>query len=154
MLDGFLAFLENSALAGIVGGTAGVYPAISALHVIGIALLVGPIILIDLRLMGLMRQALGPTQIALLIRAAILGFALAALTGIALFSVQALKYGENPAIAVKFALILMAGANALALRRFGGGGLKDHGRNAALFGAASLILWLGAVFAGRWIAFV
>jgi uncharacterized membrane protein len=154
MLDGFLAALENSALAAFVGETAGAYPFVSALHILGIALLIGPIVLVDLRLMGLLRASLSPMATTLLVRTAMIGFAIAIVTGVALFSVQALKYAHNPIFQMKLALIVLAGANALALRLSGRGIASElETPRRRIFGAASLLLWLGVLFAGRWIAF-
>ncbi len=137
--------MEAWALVRWVGAAPGVYPAISALHLLGIAFLIAPVALVDLRLLGLLGPALDAARPAL-VRASLAGFALAVPTGAAMFAVQAETYLGNPAFLLKLGLVAAAGANAALLAWRGG-----PGRVAA---ALSLALWLGAVFAGRWIAFV
>jgi hypothetical protein len=124
------------------------YPAVSALHILGIALLVGAILPIDLRLLGLSRR--GPDAAALataLVPVAAAGLALAAVTGAMLFAVSAREYAANPAFLAKLGLVALGALNALAFRRTG------RGRR-ALAGAISLMAWLAALAAGRLIAFV
>ncbi|WP_159717553.1 DUF6644 family protein [Geminicoccus flavidas] len=133
----------------------GVYPTISALHILGIGVLLGSIAPVDLRLLrvlGSKFDAVIPT----LIRMALIGFAVAATTGLLLASVRIGHYAQNPAFLAKLAILLASGSNAIALHivsrpddvvsMVG----RPRGRATAI---ASLSLWLGAVFAGRWIAF-
>jgi hypothetical protein len=152
-----LAAIEQLGFVRWIATGAGVYPAFSAAHVLGIALLVGPILLADLRLAGLRALARLDDALHLLIRAAMVGFALAAATGLPLASVQAQKYAGNPAFQLKMGLIVLAGANALLLRSLLRG---EDWRNAAglpaarICGLASALLWIAIILAGRWIAFV
>jgi hypothetical protein len=143
-----LAAIEAAPLVRFVATAPGAWAAVSALHILGIALLVGPIALVDLRLLRLLGPAIDPA-LPVLVRAAIGGLALAACSGALLAAVQATDYAANPAFLAKLALVGAAVANALALRAVGG----VAARRAAPFAAASLVLWLGAVLAGRWIAF-
>jgi hypothetical protein len=143
-----LAAIEAAPLVRFVATAPGAWAAVSALHILGIALLVGPIALVDLRLVRLLGPAIDPA-LPVLVRAAIGGLALAACSGALLAAVQATDYAANLAFLAKLALVAAAVANALALRAVGG----VAARRAAPFAAASLVLWLGAVLAGRWIAF-
>jgi hypothetical protein len=145
--------LQETALARLVATAPGVYPLLSALHLLGIALLLAPVIIADLRLVGLADARLDGA-IPVLLRTARRGFALAATTGVALFLVQAADYAANAAFLAKLGLIAAAGANAALLhRRVAEGALigRGHARAAAW---ASLLLWSGALLMGRWIAFV
>lgn len=146
MID--LAAIEAAPLARFLGTAPGAWAAVSALHILGIALLVGPIALVDLRLLRLLGPSIDPA-LPVLVRAAMGGLMLAAGSGAALAMVQASDYAANPAFLTKIALVAAAVANALALRARGG----VAARRAAPFAAASLLLWVGAVVAGRWIAF-
>lgn len=132
-----------------------VYPTISALHILGIGILIGSIASVDLRLL----RVLGPkfdAVIPTLIRMALTGFAVAATTGLLLASVRIGNYAQNPPFLIKLAILLAAGSNAIALRIASPPGDvvsmvgRPRGQAAAI---VSLSLWLGAVFAGRWIAF-
>ncbi|MBY5775450.1 hypothetical protein HFN63_36650 [Rhizobium leguminosarum] len=147
--------IEDLGVVRLIVAVPWIYPAISALHIIGIGTLLGSIVAVDLRLL----RVLGPQfdeALPALVRMALRGFALAATTGLLLLSVRIANYAENPVFLIKMMIIAAAGGNALLLRQAGLG--VDLavlvGRRAARFsGALSLSLWVSAVFAGRWIAF-
>lgn len=150
-----LTWIEGSTPARVIATVPHVYPFISALHLVGIGLLFGAIVPVDLRLLRLT----GPQfdrALPSLVRIAVFGFALAAASGVSLACVRIGDYADNPAFLAKMGILLAAGTNALVLRRLTPS--RDvvdavgtaMGRIAA---AASLLLWLAAVFAGRWIAF-
>lgn len=119
--------------------------------------MIGAIATLDLRLLGTFRtpvSALGPA----LSRVAAIGVACAAASGVLLFSVRPIAYAENPAFLAKLALVALGVANALILRSGAGWrrALADGGESALLKGQAmlSLLIWAGAVLAGRWIGFL
>ena len=141
------AAIEAAPLVRFLATAPGAYPALSALHVLGIALLVGPILLVDARALGWLGPALDPAR-GLLIRAALAGFALAGATGVMLASVRISEYVGNSAFQLKLLVLALAGLNAGAHHLARSEGAR---RATAL---ASIGLWLGAIAAGRWIAFV
>lgn len=120
---------------------------------LGIALLVGAIVVLDLRLLGVWRAI----PLAALARptttVAGTGLALALLTGAALFTVQAEEYAANPFLYVKFAAIGLGLVNLAALRWTRGWREERRQRRAALAGGLSLLAWLVALVAGRLIAY-
>lgn len=132
-----------------------VYATVSGLHVVGIALLFGPIALVDLRIAGLLRS-LDVVALAILRSTAKVGTGLAVVTGLLLTSARPDEYLANPIFLAKLALVGLAVANALAFefaaRRIGLPALLDRpvSRVSAL---ASLALWVAAIGLGRWIAF-
>lgn len=155
---GALQALADWPVAALLRQSAILYPLVNAAHILAIGLLFGAIATLDLRLLGAFRGAsLG--QIAPpLQRVAGTGLALAALTGLLLFSTRPLAYVENPAFLAKLGLIGLAVANLAALRlnrhwRRALAGEAVHGsvRAAAL---GSLLAWVAAVVAGRWIGFL
>ncbi|WP_439574543.1 DUF2214 domain-containing protein [Phreatobacter sp.] len=132
------------------------YAAVSALHIAGIAFLIGGIVLVDLRLVGLVRS-LDTAAVRLLRRLARSGAVLAIATGIVLVSARPDEYLANRVFLAKLAVIALALANAalfewLARRR----SLQTVLDSSAgrLAGALSLVLWPAALALGRWIAFV
>lgn len=137
-------------------GTA--YLLVNAAHIIALALLVGSIIALDLRLLGLFRSVsiaeIGP----FLSRIAACGLVLAILTGAWLFSVNAATYATNTALQIKLGLIGLGVINALWLHRkdVWQRAIKGDENSAALtiHAGASLVIWLSAVVAGRWIGFL
>ena len=131
------------------------YLFVNAAHILGIGVLVGAIVPLDLRLLGCFSQhpieVLGP----FLVRCAAAGLVLAALTGLWLFSVKPEEYLANDAFRWKVALIVVALLNVAvqhrALRSPTGWRLSTLTR----FGAgASLCLWVSVLVAGRWIGFL
>ncbi|WP_207477254.1 hypothetical protein [Arenibaculum pallidiluteum] len=131
------------------------YPTISALHILGVGILIGSIASVDLRLLRILGPKFDPV-LPTLIRLAMIGFAIAVATGLLLVSVRIGNYVRDPAFLAKVLILLAAGGNAVALHiasrpesvasMVG----RARGRVAAIL---SLGLWLCAVFAGRWIAF-
>ena len=125
----------------------------NTLHVLGIALLVGAIVVLDLRLLGLWRAV----PVAALARPAVTvaatGLALALTTGAMLLTVQATEYVANPFLYVKFGAILVGLAN-LGLLRLAGDWTDDSLKGRRRWaGLLSLLAWLTALTAGRMIAY-
>ena len=89
----------------------------------------------------------------LLLPVAIFGFVLAALAGLLLFATDARAYAASRLFQAKLVLIVLALANALALRRVD---WRHSGSSSrlALAGATSVILWLGAIVLGRLIGYL
>ncbi len=154
--EGILAAIEGSAFARTIGQTSGLYPALSAAHILGISLLVGPVVVVDLSLLRIIRSPAIQAAFRTLIEVAVVGFSIAAFTGALLFSVQAQKYAANPAFLIKLALLGAAGLNVALLHRTIGREFvaPRPSKAAQIAGAVSLLLWLAIIFSGRWIAFV
>ena len=143
------AFLQESWVA---------YLVVNAAHILGIGLLLGAILPLDLLLLRSTRARDLPTLGPFLVRAAATGTALAVITGFWLFLVRPVEYVENPAFLFKTALLGLAICN-IALQHRG-----EHFEAALRSGqpsvrvrvlaAASAILWLSVLMAGRWIGFV
>jgi hypothetical protein len=134
------------------------YPIAETIHIWGIALLFGSIALVDLRLLGLGRRM----PIALLAHYAVpwtlLGFLIAALSGLAMFTAHAAEFIVQPVFMLKMGLILAGGINAAVLHT---GPLRDlpsddHHATARmkLAGGLSLAFWLGVIACGRMLAYL
>jgi uncharacterized membrane protein len=151
-LQGLLAAVEASALAEHLRFARVSYPLVNAAHIVGIAMLFGAILPLDLRLLGLFPT----TPLAVLARVlrpvAAAGFVLAAATGLTLFSVQATDYAATPLFGLKMTLVALGLANALALTGPRLAAAPPARLRAA--GAASLALWLAAILAGRWLGYL
>lgn len=149
--------LEASAFAAFVrGGDA--YPLANVLHLFGMALVVAPMLLLDLRLLGAGRAHFPlPATSAVLTRCALAGAALAVPSGAAMFSADAVSLAANPILLAKLALLALAAANALAFRLLWSNDVIRAGRPAPLFARAQLLLsmalWLSIPALGRWIAY-
>jgi len=147
-----LAVLEATALAEAVRRSVWAYPLLETVHIAGIGALIGALLLLELRLLGL-GQGLGVVPLArLALRTALAGFAVAALSGSLMFISAATELAANPAFRVKLVLILIAGVNALLFHARGG--LRGRDALSRLQAVASLLLWLSVLAAGRLIAYV
>ena len=151
------AWLEASLLSRTLRSGPWLYPLVNLAHVLGIALLVGAIAVLDLRLVGFWPGL----PIAALARATVpvagAGLALALATGPALLVVRATEYVANPFLWAKFGAVAVGIANLAALHGSaawrGGGGTGPGRRRLALAGGVSLAAWFIAVSAGRMIAY-
>ena len=137
-------------------GTA--YLLVSAAHILGIGLLLGSILPLDLRLARNRTGALSGAIAPVLLRTAMLGLALALLTGFWLFTVKPAPYVGNPAAWVKAALLLLALGNVALQHRDVRLAQALSGERAPaavrLRAVLSIVLWLGVLVSGRWIGFV
>ena len=134
------------------------YLIINAAHILGIGLLLGAILPLDLIVLRARHGRLLPILGPFLVRAAAMGAMLAVPTGLWLFSVKPVEYAQNPAFLVKAALLVLAVCN-VALQHRGArfdnalrSGQADMQVRA--LAAISAILWLAILVAGRWIGFV
>jgi hypothetical protein len=159
MLDHWLAGLEASSIARSLRDSVWAYPLVNAGHVLGVALLVGSIIPLDLRLLAAWQSwPLAPLW-HVLTRTAAAGLVMAILFGSLLFATRATEYAASPFFLAKMVIVLAAAANALVLRvafprgaveAKAGGGLSWRVRAAAGF---SLIGWLAALTLGRLVGY-
>jgi hypothetical protein len=129
------------------------YAAVNTTHVLGIALLVGAILPLDLRLLGMWRSVALEPLARVLVPIAATGLFLAITTGIFLFITRANEYAALNLFLLKVTLIAAGAVHALSLQR--GPGLA-HASRARLraAGAASLSIWVAALICGRLLAFV
>jgi hypothetical protein len=135
------------------------FPTCETLHFIGLSLLFGALLMVDLRGMGFFK-GLPLVELHRLVPVALLGFAINLVTGIMFIAFDPASYFGNIAFLVKMSLIPIAGINALVFevcvfRRLRAGNLHvEDGALIKVSSALSLILWTGVLTAGRWIPFV
>lgn len=128
------------------------YPALETVHLVGVALLLGNLVLFELRVWGV-QPALPVRPLSrLALGLALTGFGLAAATGGVMLASQWADLQGNRVLWAKGALLLAAGANAVLFHLRGG--LDKLDRTARLQTALSLGLWLLVVACGRFIAYI
>jgi hypothetical protein len=155
----WLVSLQESSLGEAMRQSLLLYPVVEVVHLIGIALLVGSIVSLDLRLMGLRRALPASLTARHLLPVTIAGFCLALMSGSLLFATEAASLYYNPAFRLKLALIALGGVNA-ALFHLGPWrrvAMWEHARPplaARLGGGLSTALWLGVLACGRLIAYL
>lgn len=127
------------------------YPALEIVHITGIALLLGNLVLLELRVFG-KGAALPVRELARLsLSLALVGFSLAALSGLLMFASQPAELLSNRAFTLKMLLLFAAACNA--------GWFHGRGSLDRLDGLAraqmivSTLIWLAVIACGRWIAY-
>lgn len=149
--------VEASALAFAIRDSTWIYPAANVGHILGLALVVGPIILLDLRLLGLMRAVDVEALSRLATPLVVAGLVVSIVSGAALFAADAGAMAANPAFWVKIGLVAAVVLNALLFRLLWHRAIPAWDAAPPLLGrlqaAASVALWLCAASAGRLIAY-
>jgi hypothetical protein len=159
-MDDLLSWLQDGPLAETIRGTAYLYPLLGSLHIIGIALLIGPAAAFDLRLLGLGQQKLRVTTLGgYLLPLSRLGFVIAAVTGVLMFLPGASVVAERGSAPWKLGLLLIAGLNVLIFhgRTYRSVADWDLGERtpspARTAAVVSLTSWLGVTVAGSLLAY-
>lgn len=155
-----LQWLEGTALAGRIRDSLLLFPLLESAHVIGLSLVFGTIVVIDLRLLGAASTARPFKGLASdTLKWTWGAFVLTALTGSLMFITNASVYYHNFYFRSKMLLLVLAGVNMLSFELTLG--RKAHrwdessaappaGRAAA---ALSIVIWISVIFAGRLIGF-
>jgi hypothetical protein len=152
---GLLIWLENSVLAEWTS-TDG-YPPMIASHAIGMAIMVGLALALDMRLLGRF-QGIPYAALHRFLGLAWFGFGVNFLSGVALFTTQATTYITDFTFLLKIGLVLLGAITAALLQ-------TAVGRDSASWGAAapgnvkaiaigSIVFWIGAIVTGRLIAYL
>ena len=128
------------------------YPALEAVHLLGIALLLGNLVLLELRLWGRAAALPLPALARAALPLVLAGFGLAAASGLLMFATQPQELLANRLFTLKMGLLLLAGTNAAAFHARGGLARADALARAQT--VLSLGLWLAVMVCGRWIAYV
>jgi hypothetical protein len=155
-----LEWMESTWLNEFALGPRWNWPILETLHFIGMCLLFGPIIVMDLRLLGFERLSLAPAAIHKLIPLTVAGFVLNLSTGIIFLFGNPFRYAMNISFVIKMWLVLIAGINALyfwrkvtpLLERLGPH--EDPPAPIKLVGLVSLVSWTGVLCFGRLIPYL
>jgi len=151
----FLEWLEGSALGLAISQTTWLMPLFNTIHALGMTLLIGSILFVSLRLLGVLmaqrpvRQIAGETQ-----RWTITGLVTMVITGLLLFIPESLRwYGSIP-FRVKMTFLLAAVVFHFTLFRKVTSGDKAGPLLCRITGALALLLWFGVACGGRAITFL
>ena len=153
-----LVWLHDSTLGGLMRDITWMFWVFQAIHFTGMALLIGAIGIIDLRVLGFAKSLpLGPLH--RFIPLGLIGFALNLLTGIGFLTSDPYAYAYSTPFRIKMVLVLLAGLNALwfwlsispKVDAIESG--VDASMTAKVISALSLLFWVGVITAGRFIAF-
>lgn len=156
---GFLTWLESTRYAQWLLISATGWPIMLSAHAMGLAIVVGVLVSLNLRLLGLYRT-MPYTALGQLMGVAWVGVLINALTGLSLFTTQATFYVTNFPFLVKISCVALGCVNLAYTQRVlrrdaaawqAAGAVPPLGRTLA---ASSLFFWVGAIVAGRLIAYL
>ena len=152
--DSFFEWLTTTPWAKAMNGPEWAFPVVESLHFVGLALLVGTIAIVDLRLLGIAMPRQSASELAADLEIwTRIGLALMLITGPLMFSADAVNYHHNPSFQFKMVCLSAALLFHFTMHR--------HATRPAtpplvakFAGAVSLALWISVVAGGRMIAFV
>ena len=155
-----VSFLENSSIADNIRENDLLFPVIESVHVLSICLVVGSILVVDLRLLGFASTRWPVSRVTRAILPLTWGaFIVAIASGGLMFISNATKYLGNGFFVAKMMLIAVAGLNMVIFHFIGARDLPKRENDsrlpvlARLAGGLSILLWAAVVACGRWIGF-
>lgn len=155
----FVSWVHQTGISGWITGWQWLWPACEIIHFIGLALLVGVVTLLDLRLLGGIR-GVAVAAIMDFLPWAVLGFVLNLATGVVFFLGAPEQYVNNVAFYSKMLFILLAGVNAIYFQimlfqrtRLVGPG-EEASLHAKVVAVVSMGCWLLVMYWGRMLPFV
>lgn len=157
-IQDMLRALHETPLGALADGDPWIVTGCLVVHFVGLCLLIGTMLIVDLRLLGLFKSV-PLAGVFKLLPIALFAFGLNAVSGFVLFAARPVNYWENPAFQTKLLLLAASGLNALLFTIF------EHRMLAAVpagqatpilakaSAALSLVLWFTIILYGRLIAF-
>ncbi len=141
--------LEGLWLAQAMKHSSWLYPTVETMHIWGIGMLFGSVVIMDLRILGVASKLNLSDLSRLGVLVALLGFGLAVLTGSLMFITQASELISSRLFILKMCLIFLLLANAIILRmRTVSNGISK------VQALLSLVGWGSVIGMGRWLAYL
>ena len=144
----------------VLGNVPGLPPIVQTLHIVGISVVMASIVMIDLKFLGVAVPSQNVSEmISRLMPWTWCALPLNAVTGLLFIVARPNRYFYNPVFGIKFSLLAPAVALAFVVYRLN---RKEAGYweqtlprriSGRVVAGCSLVLWLGVVMAGRWIAY-
>lgn len=160
MLEEWAAALEATEVAAALRNSVWSYPLVNAAHILGMALLVGSIVPLDLRLLGAWRSVPLAPLWGVLTRSAGIGLVLAIVFGTLLFITRATEYVASNLFIAKMLVVAIGTTNVLTLRILPSAQASEIASLHAtpplslrLAAGISLGTWLTALMLGRLIGY-
>jgi hypothetical protein len=149
--------VQASSIATFVNTTNWAWPTMETLHFIGLTLLMGVVLIVNLRMLGVGKN-ISFAAVHRLLPWGVLGFVVNVLTGIVFFVTVPDQYTQNIALEYKIALTMIAGANVLYFTVFDQAWAVESGMEAPASGkfmaGLTILLWIGIIWLGRMMPFI
>ena len=136
----------------LLSNVPGLPPVVQTVHLLGIAVIMSSVVLLDLRILGVALPSQGVQELARRVMPWVWwALPIMLLSGLPFVFARPQRYFTNPVFGLKFALLLPSIALAALLHVVTV--RKPDYRGTKVIAAFSLLLWIGVVLAGRWIAY-
>ncbi len=146
--------IENSGVGEAIRDSKWLFPVIEAVHLLGLAVIGGAVLIVDLRLLGYGLRAQPVPQVARDAQPWLIGsLAVMLLTGSLLFSSEATKCYYHEAFWVKMTSLALAILFTFTIRRRVTQANKIAPLRSKIVAIISVALWSGVGIGGRWIGF-
>jgi len=159
MLESFAVSIVDSPLTQWIQATYWLWPVMEIIHFMGLSLLLGGLIVVDLRMAGHFK-ILSPAATHQLLPLVLIGFGLNLVTGVLFFYGDPLRYSVNIGFQIKMVLVALAGLNALLYHWKVSPVMRTWDSNAdsppiaKIVAYTSLTVWTGVLLCGRLIPYV
>ena len=160
-LHAFCDWLANTPFSMLLQNVSWIIPAVQCVHIVCISIVMGSVGLIDLRLLGITGHSQSISNLTgRLLPAAWYSLVVLLITGALLAIAEPVRSLTNPAFQAKMLMIIIVGTLTLFFQKMVRGDVAfweltpTRRTTAKLTAVVSLLLWVGIVFAGRWIAYM
>ena len=158
-MDGIVTWILSTSLNAWVLSSPWAWPIMEILHFMGLSILLGSMLLIDIRLAGFWRS-MSLVAVHRLLPWAILGFGINLITGVLFFFGDPERYVANIGFKIKMLLVVIAGLNAIYFKlkidpdMASWGPDDDSTPQAKTVAYLSLLSWFGVLLFGRLIPYI
>jgi hypothetical protein len=163
MLESIAQFMVSTGVDEYVAAHDWVWPVCEILHFFGMALLIGSVGLVDIRMLGIAR-GVPIKSLERFVPLGVIGFVVNVITGFIFVAGNPVggpqEYLHNLAFQIKMVLVLIAGLNLLAFYFTGIARQADAvtpdgtaPMGAKIVAVVSLVAWFGVIFFGRFIMY-
>jgi len=150
----FFEWCEATALGQLVRDSLWLFPVIESVHLLGLCLLGGSLLVVDLRMLGVGLRRPPVAELARAIQPWLVASVIVmALTGTLLFLSEAVKCYYNPSFWVKMTTLPIALLFTFLVRQPFALRATDTSAKSRVVAVTSLALWWTVAAAGRWIGF-
>ena len=152
--------IEGLAIAKAMRENLWLYPSVEIVHIVGFVILVGSVVMFDLRVLGLSKSVSVRGLARHLLPWSVGALLLILPTGLLMFSAHAADFLTNRAFQVKMALLLTAGINAAIFHTGPYRSVATWDTNATapvgarVSVAASIAIWFSIIACGRLLAYL
>ena len=150
-------WIRVASIAGFINTTNWAWPTLETLHFIGLSMILGVALVVNLRMLGVAKN-ISFSALHRLLPWGILGFGLNVSTGLLFFVTIPEQYTQNLALHIKMILMMIAGVNILYFTIFeepwklGPG--DDASVRAKVVTTVTVVLWIGVIYFGRMMPFI